>query len=55
MSCKGERNRIITNSSSGFTLLELLAVIAIIGLLASLALPAISRIRERSRIGAVKA
>lgn len=55
MDCRGESNRKTFSSLSGFTLLELLAVIAIIGLLASLALPAISRYRERMRIGAVKA
>ncbi|RJP22235.1 MAG: type II secretion system protein [Candidatus Abyssobacteria bacterium SURF_5] len=55
MNCRGGNRRNAVNSVTGFTLLELLAVIAIIGILAGLALPAISRVRERSKIGAAKA
>lgn len=55
MKSSSELHRGTHNSFAGFTLVELLAVIAIIGLLASFLFPAISRIRERARIGAVKA
>jgi general secretion pathway protein G len=50
---KSQCNR-ACHTTAGFTLIELLTVIAIIGILAALTFPAISKIRTRGRIAAVK-